>query len=363
MIPLEGRRLMETSKIIRILCLCLFVISIISCTKKEKEYDGYRLIADDKIHIGMEAKTVFVTDFSKNFKATKDEVTQIHVSYSDPKDLTWLDEFPHLNSLLIHSDYYRGDTEIRIHSSTVKEIFLGITDYEDRLPGVFTPRVTLLDCPNLVKFSADRESRPTFACVPNMPKLVHLDMRDGSMPRDFDLPLKSQKEFNMGYVTCIEDGKLFIPNRVEKLDLLAVRFHSYPPQDEKTMFERCLKLKNLKYLALNMPNSVLELNRIRDLPKLRGLYLEAKTIIDDGNGFVNMPQLEYIHFIFGVDGINQKYPSFNLFIKEKRAVSIGGNSWADSNSFYKIMDDNIRKLHGRKFSHFLDTSDNFHGPF
>jgi hypothetical protein len=97
-ILLEGRRLME-GKLIRILCLFLISLSVISCTKKEKAYDGYRMIIDNKIHAGIDAKTVYVTDFSKNFKATKDEVTQIHVSFSDPKDLTWLDEFPHLNSL------------------------------------------------------------------------------------------------------------------------------------------------------------------------------------------------------------------------------------------------------------------------
>jgi hypothetical protein len=196
-----------------------------------------------------------------------------------------------------------------------------------------------------------------------MPKLVHLDMRDGSMPRDFDLPLKSQKEFNMGYVTCIEDGKLFIPNRIEKLDLLAVRFHSYPPQDEKTMFERCLKLKNLKYLALNMPNSVLQLNRIRDFPKVRGLFWEAKTIIDDGQGFVNMPQLEYINFNFGVGGVNKKYPSFNLFVEEKRAVIIGGTAWNEGRALDKIMEKNIRKLSTTRYMHLQHTKRNFHGPF
>jgi hypothetical protein len=350
-------------KIARTLCLCLLFISILSCTKHEKAYDGYRIIGDDLVHTGIDARTVFVTDFSKNFKATKEEVTEIAVEYSAPTDLTWLDEFPHLDTLYIYADRYRGDTEIRIHSNTVKKIILGISFLEEYLPGMFTPRITLLDCPNLIRFSCDRYSRPTFTCVPNMPKLVHLDMRDGSMPRDFDLPLKSQKEFNMGYVTCIEDGKLFIPNRVEKLDLLAVRFHSYPPQDEKTMFERCLKLKNLKYLALNMPNSVLELNRIRDLPKLRGLYLAVKTFIDDGNGFINMPQLEYISFNFGVGGVKRSYPSFNLFIKEKRAVIIAGTTWNEGRAIKKIMDDNIRKLHGRKFSHFLDTKSDFHGPF
>jgi hypothetical protein len=195
-----------------------------------------------------------------------------------------------------------------------------------------------------------------------MPKLIHLDMRDGSMPRDFDLPLKSQKEFNMGYVTCIEDGKLFIPNRVEKLNLLAVRFHSYPPQDEQVMFERCLKLKNLKYLALNMPNSVLQLNRIRDLPKVRGLFLEAKDIIDDGNGFVNMPQLEYMNFNYGTD-CNKSFPSFNRLIKEKRAVDIGGTAWNEGRTIKKIMDENIHKLSHKRYMHLQDTSSDFHGPF